>query len=204
VALKRLTFDARNEASWIALLSDAESVRLSGMKHEKRRRSFLLGRASLRLLLAELTEVSPAAIRVVIEENGSLSAPETPYLISIAHSGDRAVAVASREAIGIDIEISSERSENLLPYILHDDEFPRLQSLLLSDQEKLLLCWTAKEAVLKALGTGLRKSPKSVQVERIDESLRYVIVNDLEGSPWYVHIERDGAYYLSLAMPYRE
>ncbi len=164
----------------------------------------MLGRASLRLLLSDLTDDSPSAVRIVIEENGSLSAPDTPYSISIAHSGNRAVAAASLDPVGIDLEVASDRDEDLLPYILHDDEFPRLQSLRLSDREKLFLCWTAKEAVLKALGTGLRKSPKTVQVKRFDNRLRYVIVNDLEGSPWFVRIERDGEYYLSLAMPFRE
>ncbi len=202
--MKRLTYDVSNETSWSALLGKEESLRLADMKHEKRRRSFLLGRAAIRLLLSELTDVEPARVCIVVEENGSLSAPETPYIISIAHSGDRAVAVASREPIGIDIEISNERDEDLLSYILHDDEIPRLQSLQLNNQEKLYLCWTAKEAVLKALGTGLRKSPKTVHVEHIDDHLRYVIVNDLEGSPWYVHIERDGEYYLSLALPHKE
>lgn len=202
--MKRLTYDASSEVSWIGLLSAEESDRLSDMKHEKRKRSFLLGRAALRLLLSEVTDRPPKEIRVSVEENGSLSAPDTPYSISIAHSGDRAVAVASRTAVGIDIEISSDKDEDLLTYILHEDEFPRLEVLPLTDREKLFLCWTAKESVLKALGTGLRRSPKSVQVSQIDKRLRYVIISDLEGSPWYVRIERNGAYYLSLAVPFTE
>jgi 4'-phosphopantetheinyl transferase len=204
IALNRLTFETGREESWTSLLSEEESARLAGMKHEKRRRSFLLGRAALRLLLSELVDAPPAGIRVVVEDNGSLAAPETPFIISIAHSGGRAVAAASREPVGIDIEISSEKDEDLLPYILHDDELSRLRSLLISDREKLFLCWTAKEAVLKALGTGLRKSPKSVQLGHIDDHLRYVVVSDVEGSSWHVRIERDGEYYLSLATPYHE
>lgn len=204
ISLKRLTYDVSREAAWMSLLSPEESARLAEMKHEKRRQSFLLGRAALRSLLSGLTDRAPNHVQIVVEENGSLTAPGSGQLISIAHSGDRAVAVASVDPVGIDLEIATDKSEDLLAYILHEDERPRLEGRLLSNPEKLFLCWTAKEAVLKALGTGLRRSPKSVHVVHIDERLRYVTIHDVEGEPWHVRIERNGPYYLSLAVPYQE
>jgi 4'-phosphopantetheinyl transferase len=196
-----MSYDSSRESYWASLLSDEETVRLSGMKHEKRRRSFLLGRATLRLLLSELTDRPPDSVSIVVEENGSLAAPDTSYTISIAHSGDRAVAVASERPVGIDLEIATVKDDDLLKYILHEDELPRVGALTISESEKLFLCWTAKEAVLKALGTGLRRSPKSVQVSQIDRNFEFVVIHDLEGSLWHVRIERDGPYYLSLAVP---
>lgn len=186
---------------WQTLLSSVESERLAGMKHEKRRRSFVLGRATVRLMLSELSGLAPADVQIRIEENGSLASPDTEWYISLAHSGDEAVAVASRTQIGVDLEISSDRDDNLLTYITHTSERTLVDPLPLDQEEKLLLCWTAKEAVLKALGTGLRRSPKSVRLTHIQAEPLHVCIDDVEGHAWDVAIERCGEYYLAVATP---
>jgi phosphopantetheinyl transferase len=199
ISLARITYDLSLEATWLSWLSEEETSRLATMKHEKRRHSFLLGRAVLRGQLSELTNRAPKDIRIVVEENGSLSAPDTGMFVSIAHSGARAVAVASKDRVGVDIEWATEKTENLLAYILHENEYPILENRGLTISEKLFLCWTAKESILKALETGLRRSPKSIQVVDINERLSMLRVKDTEGLVWEVQTERDGDYYLAIA-----
>ena len=95
--------------------------------------------------------------------------------VSIAHSGDLAVAIAHEEAVGIDIEIVERRN-------------PGLEMIALSAQERALLdrlpdggsdpervrseaftrFWAAKEAVSKAEGTGLAGRPTAFVVGAVD------------------------------------
>lgn len=201
VTVYRLVYDESKVTEWEELLTAVESERLAGMKHEKRRRSFLLGRATLRLMMSELSGLAPDDVNISIEENGSLTSPDTPWYISLAHSGDEAVAVASHGLVGVDLEVSSDRDDDLLTYITHTNERTLIDPLPLDREEKLLLCWTAKEAVLKALGTGLRRSPKSVRLKRIQPEPLHICIDDVEGHAWDVAVERCGGYYLAIATP---
>ncbi|TDI78073.1 MAG: 4'-phosphopantetheinyl transferase superfamily protein [Bacteroidetes bacterium] len=201
VSVHRLVYDESLVEEWTSLLSAEENVRLAEMKHENRRRSFLMGRASLRLMLSALRGVPALDIIIRVEENGSIVSPDTPWHISLAHSGEEAVSVASLQRVGVDLEVVSKRDDDLLGYITHESEFELIDPLPLERQEKLLLCWTAKEAVLKALGTGLRRSPKSVRVIRVDQNPLRMCIKDVEGHAWDIALERRGAYYLAIATP---
>jgi 4'-phosphopantetheinyl transferase len=168
------------------------------MRAESRQRSFLLGRAALRTLLADLTNTDPSRVALQVLSDGRVLAPETPYHVSISHSGDRALAVVSRRRIGVDIEQVTERPESLLRYVLHRDEVDHVERLPIPKDETLFLCWTIKEAVLKAVGTGLMRSPKSVRLE-IDYDNGRASVHDETGITWDVLFERQNDYMLALA-----
>lgn len=201
VTFHRLVYDESLEEEWASLLSAEENVRLAEMKHKNRRRSFLMGRASLRLMLSALSGAPALDVIIRVEENGSIVSPDTPWHISLAHSGEEAVSVASLKRVGIDLEVLSKRDDDLLGYITHESELDLIDPLPLERQEKLLLCWTAKEAVLKALGTGLRRSPKSVRVIRVDQNPLRMCINDIEGHTWNIALERRGDYFLAVATP---
>jgi 4'-phosphopantetheinyl transferase len=168
------------------------------MRAESRQRSFLLGRAALRTLLADLTNTDPSRVALKVLSDGRVLAPETPYHVSISHSGDRALAVVSTRRIGVDIEQIVERPESLLRYVLHRDEVAHVERLPVPQEETLFLCWTIKEAVLKALGTGLMRSPKSVRMN-IDYENGRAIVRDETENTWEVIFERRNEYMLALA-----
>jgi 4'-phosphopantetheinyl transferase len=169
------------------------------MKAESRQRSFLLGRAALRSLLAELTNSDPGRVELEVMENGLVTAPKTDYHVSISHSGNRATAVVSRRRVGVDIEQIVERPESLLRYVLHEDEFPHIEALPVEESHRLFLCWTIKEAVLKAIGTGLLRSPKSVRLDIDYESSR-AFVKEESGYVWHVQFEQQDEYMFALAV----
>ncbi|MDQ6617468.1 MAG: polyketide synthase dehydratase domain-containing protein [Actinomycetota bacterium] len=131
-------------------------------------------------------------------ENDAVGRPSAQGLpegtgISIAHSGELAVAlVAETDApgrgVGIDVEAVEERT-------------PQFESLACTEAERALLdlcaagvgsrleCltrfWAAKEAVAKAIGTGLGGRPHRFEVTQMDRTLLLVAALD-EGSRWWV------------------
>ncbi len=100
---------------------------------------------------------------------------DTVPLISVAHSRGVAVAFASLEdrercpRVGIDIEYLRPRPAGFDEVAFTISEREVIASLPADSREEWLLrCWCAKEAVAKALGTGLIEGPRSVAVVAVD------------------------------------
>lgn len=113
------------------------------------RDAWLRGRAAakeaVRVLSAE--PVPPAEIRIANDESGRPYLPDDPgTIVSIAHCGEVAVAIASREVrgVGIDAELSRPLSSDVIAVSFDESE----RALL--DPDWLLRGWCAKEAVAKA------------------------------------------------------
>lgn len=200
IELRRMTFDNARVDEWRALLSEAELSRYEAFPVEKRKREFLLGRAALRTLLADRLEEPPEAIRVRVTDDGALELPDHPLHICITHADDRAVAAVSRQPVGVDLEPIAERNSDVERFLLHSDEQPLLDTLPMDRPAAFILCWTLKEATLKAMGTGLLRSPKKVRLS-IDAEVQTARAEAWDGSRWALQYERADAYFLSVAYP---
>lgn len=97
-------------------------------------------------------------------EHGKPFLKNGPFF-SISHSRRYAVLSVSNEQIGIDIEMNRDIDEGIINRCFTEDEgiFARMST------ENYLRIWTAKEAVLKLLGTGFSFSPKNFSVLPFDE-----------------------------------
>jgi 4'-phosphopantetheinyl transferase len=78
--------------------------------------------------------------------------PYNDIFWSVSHKGDYAAGIVSKSAAGIDIEKIKDVSVPLFKRIVSKDE----QNCFKKDDEHVFFrCFTAKEAVLKAVGVGL-------------------------------------------------
>jgi 4'-phosphopantetheinyl transferase len=119
-------------------------------------------RAPLLALLALYLGIPADAIVLVDGEHGRPALAE-PFMGTLefnwSHSGDRAlIALARGCAPGIDIEQvrPRPRAMQLAERFFHPEETAALSALDKSEQERgFLQLWTAKEAVLKAMGRGI-------------------------------------------------
>jgi len=196
ILIRRLSLE--NNWSWEEILTGTEIARLEEMKNEQRRAGFKLGRIALRTLLAERLDVHPRDVPIIIEPSGRLACPDSGLFLSLAHSGTNAIAVAAPRNVGVDIEAVRQKPATLLDYILADSEKEHVRNLPIDDSLSLFLCWTLKEAVLKANGTGLRRSPRKVSLS-IDMENRIAMAKDPEGKDWEARFKIESEYVLSLA-----
>lgn len=79
---------------------------------------------------------------------------------SISHSKRYSVLAVSDEEIGADIEMRSELKNSVIDRCFTEEE----QIYAKLSTENFLRIWTAKEAVLKLLGTGFSYSPRGFSV----------------------------------------
>jgi phosphopantetheinyl transferase len=103
--------------------------------------------------------------------------------VSIAHSGDLAVAIAHEKAVGIDVEIIEPRNPGLEMLALAASERALLDRVVSgmrgdpvrSRSDAFTRFWAAKEAVSKAEGTGLAGRPTAFVVNAIDGDRLHVV-----------------------------
>ena len=114
-----------------AALSPGERATLQGLKAERRRESWLRGRAALKALLGDI-------------DTSTLSFPHPE--LSLTHTEDIAVAVACEGAggVGVDLEVRPP-SERAARRFLSEEEFAAS-----GGPDGWLRFWTVKEACFKA------------------------------------------------------
>lgn len=88
-----------------------------------------------------------------------------PYLenyprihFSLSHSGSWAVCAVGDAPLGVDVELP-RCTMDIAKRFFRPEELPKTEN-----KDHLLRLWTAKEAFLKAIGTGLTLSPDSFRV----------------------------------------
>jgi 4'-phosphopantetheinyl transferase len=192
----------------MGFLSGNEQKILAGLRFEKRRREWLMGRWTAKRLLSaqlgcapgELTIESEAGGAPVVWRDGQL----VPGCLSISHRGERAMAGWTDVPgmwIGVDLELVGEANPAWMVDYLTETEWG-----LRSGQGTHwpYLAWSAKEAVLKGLRTGLRVDTREIEVlpgvgeldgwKRLDVRSRSV-----DGDLW-VGWRQEGVYLLTLAI----
>jgi malonyl CoA-acyl carrier protein transacylase/phosphopantetheinyl transferase len=121
----------------------------------------------------------PVQVTIVADEQGRpiVNVPGSRNVcVSIAHSGDLAVAIAHEQVVGIDVELIEPRNPALETIAFSPSERALLDRLV-SDpgrepvrarDEAFTRFWAAKEAASKAEGTGLAGRPNAFVVSAAD------------------------------------
>ena len=160
---------ARVGQSWPGLLSPREEEILAGLSFSARRRKWLLGRAAAKALFAELPgtrEIPGTAISVLNDPSGVpyalLGEDRWPYCLSLSHRREVGLAVAATElgmVLGADVETIEPRDPSLPRQFFTAREMAWAES-----DQQVALIWSAKEAVLKLLGVGLRLDTRKIEI----------------------------------------
>lgn len=183
----------------MGFLSESESCRFSAMRFPKRREEWLLGRWAAKSLvhgfpayrsypLDEIEIKNTADGMPYIHPIGGEVAPEC---VSISHSGPFALCALSPDStfpIGVDLERIEPRSGTFLEDYFTQAELDLVFCSLDANRTMLVnLIWSTKEAMLKALGTGLRRDTRSVEVYQMDGLLS-------EDGKWHRLLVREPEY----------
>ncbi|WP_051534778.1 4'-phosphopantetheinyl transferase family protein [Deefgea rivuli] len=143
-------------APTLADLDFPQQQRFAAMQNPQRRAQFL----SARHLAQQLLQLNHCVPTLTQHENGRPSAPAWPFAdgLSWTHGAAYCAAALGQGRVGIDLEIIRPRKQ--LQAIATSYFDPRETAWLagLPEAEQLrafYILWVAKEALLKALGTGL-------------------------------------------------
>lgn len=201
VALRFVTPDTGGAAP-VDVLTDEERVRLASFAYADRRLGFALGRTAARLLLAERLGCDPRAVPLALADGGAPLVEGHPLYVSISHAGrgpeTLAAAAVAERPVGLDIEWIRPLHPNLYRRILAPDEYALLDALPLGHDEAQALLWSLKEAVLKGLQTGFRRSALSVHLADVGDGRARADAGG--GSTWTLGYGRRGGFWVAVAL----
>jgi 4'-phosphopantetheinyl transferase len=208
---RRLTIGTRDVHVWTTALSAEPSVvgRLAVvLDAEERARSqrfafglhhdrFIVMRGVRRMLLARYTGVAPEVLRFAVGPAGKpqlLDSPASGLEFNEARSEDLAVyALAHGRRVGVDLEKAGnvpEREQIIRAYASAGEQ--AIWSWIPRDQRSsaFIRWWTAKEAYVKALGSGLLTPLDSFTVAYSPKGPLEILDPRSDGDPapgWWIH-----------------
>ena len=168
-------------------LSEDERARAQRFYFERHRRRFNVARVRLRQILARYLNEHPATLNFQYHAHGK------PYLTSalqfnLSHSEDLALlAVCLDHPVGIDIEFYSARPFIGIGQHLFSDEENHVLKTLPHTLKPLCFfhLWAQKEAVIKAVGTGLSYPTPSIVVPTLPPTHQHML-KTLDGQSWKI------------------
>ncbi|HEX8010395.1 MAG TPA: 4'-phosphopantetheinyl transferase superfamily protein [Casimicrobiaceae bacterium] len=159
-------------SSWLA---PAEHARAARFGRESLRRRYVVGRASLRWVLARALGLSPGTVPIVRGERGRPHLQRQCDLdFNVSHTDDVAlIGIARGCRIGVDVERTDREvhADGLARKFLTPSEQTMLAPLgETARRERFLRYWTCKEAMSKATGEGLSAPFRQLEV-RLAETI---------------------------------
>jgi 4'-phosphopantetheinyl transferase len=173
--------------------------------------SFVIARGALRYLLGHYLNCDPARVSLVYGLKGK-PAVESPSSLqfNMTHSGDLAViALTLRRELGVDIEQIGPLADmqQIANHFFCPEEAAEVMCAPQGERERaFFLCWTRKEAYIKATGDGLSAPLGSFRVTvHPDKPARFVHIqhNEIEAKSWTLHDFQVAAGYAA-ALAYRD
>lgn len=148
----------------LAILSPDERERATRFRVMADRNRFVVGRGLLRLMVARATGTAAAQVKIRVGPNGRPWLGPSGPSINVSHGGDLVAVALSHQAVGIDVEaVSASPPVEIMPLAFSAAERSAMAPSI--DSTRFYRIWTAKEAVLKAAGSGLVDEINQLSVE---------------------------------------
>jgi 4'-phosphopantetheinyl transferase len=179
----------------ITFLSPDEVVRANKFRFAPHKSRFIAARGILRQLLGNYLEVSPCSLTFTYSDRGKPQLPQNSILqFNLSHSQEYGLfGFTLNHLIGVDLEYQRAMPDalNIAQRFFSVREFKMLAGVSQKQQPRLFFqLWTAKEAYLKAIGTGLSGSLASIEISFDENHSPYLSPcqeNQLESKHWSLY-----------------
>jgi 4'-phosphopantetheinyl transferase len=188
-----------------ALLSDDERARQRSFVSPELRRRFGAARAGLRTLLGRHLDRDPRSLAFATNEFGKPRlAGDGQVHFNLSHCEERAVLAISDAEVGIDLERERPVEHvDLARRYFHPNEVAAITASRGEPAQRraFFVVWTLKEAVVKALGTGLSMPLDSFEVAIGAPTPQLAVAPGGAPQAWWLHAAIADGYCCALAVP---
>ncbi|MBR0535141.1 MAG: 4'-phosphopantetheinyl transferase superfamily protein [Clostridia bacterium] len=141
---------------WISLASPEKQQRITRFCHEGDKKRSVAGEMLAKKSIAETLNIAPEEIIIKVTSQGKPYVEDRPIHFNISHCEDYVVCAVNEKEIGIDIEKIRDVNLSIAERFFTHSEREYLNNGDTADKNKRFFeIWTAKEAYLKWLGSGI-------------------------------------------------
>lgn len=155
-----------SEADIRKQLAAGEFDKSTRFVRQQDRECFLAARLGISRLLSELGYSLQLPIELSYDPFGKPFLRDSSIHLNWSHSGGVVCWVVDEVPCGIDVELNQEVRFEYPESVFHLPELNWINQSGREHQERFYYLWTAKESVLKLLGTGLSLNPKAIEIKR--------------------------------------
>jgi phosphopantetheinyl transferase len=185
-----------------------EQARADKFLHENDRATYISCHAILRLILGKRLETDPLRISFLTGVYKKPGLEGNPVYFNITHTGNSfAIVISESCEAGIDME-SVNRDMNFRGIIKNFFSMSESEFIMQDPAEsasRFFMLWTRKEALLKALGTGIADNLPGVEVSGKENHIRKESFENMVPESvlreHYVYSFKYLNYFLSVAFP---
>ncbi len=171
--LERVAADAPEGDAWLA---SGERDRQAGMRWDKRRSDWRLGRYTAKAAIAVWLEAcgegvpGPERMEIWNDDDGApwarIDGDAAPFVLSLSHSHGRGLCAVAPQGtlVGCDLERIEPRSRAFVDQFLAPAERAFARAVPSDRDRRATLVWSAKESAVKALGCGLSVDTRDVEI----------------------------------------
>lgn len=167
-----------------------EMARAGRFRYDVDRHRFAVTRSVLRELLGAYTGIAPESVIFTQNQYGRpelaslLSGEGETIFFNVSHTdNDALIAISRARCIGVDVEVKQRvlNLQELAPLVCTAPERAVIEVLAPAAQrDAFLRCWTAKEAILKAIGLGIAEGLLCLRVDVGNRATqRPMVVDDI-------------------------
>lgn len=171
------------------VVTPQELARAARFHFEEDRRRWLHSRALLRTELGSILKCPPREVPLEVAPGGKPFVPGGPHF-NLSHSGRFAVLIiGDARPVGVDVEAAGRQADVLRIaerfFVRHECE--ALHAATDAERDPLFLrLWTAKEALMKATGLGMRLPPDRISVQ-LEDGVPVSVIRTDSGEAWPLH-----------------
>jgi len=183
-----------------------DKLRADRFKSDEDRHTFLFCHTLLRLIISERLNISPEDVVIIYDSNKKPYLQGNPLYFNISHTRDSfAIIISEQFRVGIDLE-KVDRNIDFNP-ILRTSFSSREREFILELPDDLsnrfYLLWTRKEALLKAIGSGITSDLSNIEVLMNDNFLNRLsfwnITDDSVFCDHYIYSKKIFDYWIGVA-----
>lgn len=147
------------------------------MKHELTALHYLSGEILMRQLCLKETGIALKDQRFILNEHGKPALEGAKaWHFNKSHSAQRVVVVTSSSPVGVDVEKISDARMNIADRYYSEEEISMLKACDKEKRDQLFYqLWTAREAYLKFLGTGISYGLENFRIQKHENGTFSVI-----------------------------
>ncbi len=185
-----------------------DQLKADRLRNSEDKKTNLICYTLLRMILSKRLNKNAHDISYLNGINGKPGIKDDSLFFNISHTKDSfAIAISEHSYIGVDLEDLNKplKFEPIIKRVFSGKEGEFILKSTGKSRNRFFLLWTRKEALLKAIGTGIIPHLSQIEVFRPVNLINRNSIDDLVdvsvSDQHYIYSRKLYNYYLSVALP---